>query len=68
MMTALDLEFERALHYHNEGYESDNDYGLSPWITRPICIYFVFTAEASFYPADFITAPVPNLTLHSKIS
>ena len=30
MMTALDLEFERALHYHHEGYESDNDYRLPP--------------------------------------
>ena len=28
MMTALDLEFEKAMHYHNEGYESDNNYGL----------------------------------------
>ena len=28
MMTALDLEFEKAMHYHNEGYQSDNDYGL----------------------------------------
>ena len=27
ILTALDLEFERALHYHDEGYESDNDYG-----------------------------------------
>ena len=24
-ITALDLEFERVLHYHNEGYDSDND-------------------------------------------
>ena len=24
-MTALDLEFERALYYHDEGYDSDND-------------------------------------------
>ena len=28
IMTVLDLEFERALHYHNEGYDSDNDNGL----------------------------------------
>ena len=26
MMTALDLEFEKAMHYHDEGYESHNDY------------------------------------------
>ena len=30
MMTALDLEFDKAIHYHNEGYEGDNDYGLQP--------------------------------------
>ena len=28
MMTALDLEFVKALHYHNKGYKSDNDYVL----------------------------------------
>ena len=30
MMTAPDLEFEKAMHYSDEGYESDNDYGLPP--------------------------------------
>ena len=25
MMTALDLEFEKAMHYHDQGYENDND-------------------------------------------
>ena len=25
MMTGLDLEFERALYYHDEGYKSDNN-------------------------------------------
>ena len=30
MMTAIDLEFKRALHYHDEGYKSNNDYGLPP--------------------------------------
>ena len=56
MMMFLDLEFERALHYRDEGYESDNDYGLLPQITRPICVYSVFTTNASFNPADFTTA------------
>ena len=28
IMTALDLEFEGAAHYQDEGYGSDNDYGL----------------------------------------
>ena len=26
-MTALDLEFQRVLYYHDEGYNSNNDYG-----------------------------------------
>ena len=34
MVTALDLEFERALYYHDEGYESDNDYGFPPCVMR----------------------------------
>ena len=41
MITALDLEFELALHYHNEGYESDNDYGIPPRITRLVCVYSI---------------------------
>ena len=52
MMTALDLEFVRALHYHNKGYEIDNDYGLPPNITRLVCVYSMFSTEASFNPAD----------------
>ena len=28
IVTALDLEFEKAMHYHNKEYESDNDYRL----------------------------------------
>ena len=55
IMTTLDLEFERALHYHNEGYERDNDYGFLPHITRPVHIYSVSSAEASFNPADYTT-------------
>ena len=34
MMTGLDSEFEKAMHYHDEGYESDNDYGLPPQVMR----------------------------------
>ena len=56
MMTALDVEFKRALHYHDGGHESDNDYELPPWMTGPICVYSVFTTEASFNPTDFTTA------------
>ena len=56
MMTTHDLAFERALHYHNEGYESDNDYGLPPHITRPVHVYSMLLAEASFNLADYTTA------------
>ena len=28
MRMDLDLEFEKAMHYHNEGYKSNNHYGL----------------------------------------
>ena len=58
-MTALDLEFESALQFHHEGYESDNDYGLPSWIKRPISVYSVFTTKASFNAADFTTAQHP---------
>ena len=30
MMTALDLEFEKAVHYHDKGYDSDSEYRLPP--------------------------------------
>ena len=46
MMTTLDLKFERALYCHDEGYESNNDYWLPSHITRPVCVYSVFSAEA----------------------
>ena len=59
MMTALDLEFEKAMYYHNEGYESDNDYGLPSWVMMPIHVYLVFTTEASFDPAKFTTTQQP---------
>ena len=59
MMTTLDLEFKRTLHYHDEVYKSNNDYGLSPQITRPIHVYSVFTTETSFNPADFTTTQHP---------
>ena len=53
IMTALDLEFERALHYHDEGYESDNYYRLPTQVMRPICVYSVSTTEASFNPTNY---------------
>ena len=56
MMTALDLKFEKAVHYHNERYESNNNYEFVPQVTRPVCIYAVFTTEASFDTAEFTIA------------
>ena len=53
IMTSLDLEFERALHYHDKGYESDNDYGLPAQVMRPVHVYSVSTTEASFKPTDY---------------
>ena len=53
MMTALDLEFEKAMHYHDGGYESDNDYGLPAQVVRSVHIYSVSTTEESFNPADY---------------
>ena len=50
---ALDLEFEKAMHYYVEGYESDNNYGLPPQVMSPVHIYSVFSHEASFNPADY---------------
>ena len=72
-MTALDLEFERALHYHNKGYDSDNDYGLPGPVMRPVCIYLASTTEASFNPADykgtqFLTSPFTPRQPHWKLT
>ena len=55
MMTTLDMEFVRTLHYHDKGYESGNDYGLPPCTTRLVWIYSVFSAEASFNLANYTT-------------
>ena len=52
IMTVLDLEFERALHYHDEGYGS-NDHGLPGPVMRPVHIYLVSTTKASFNQADY---------------
>ena len=64
MMTALVLEFEKAMHYHDEGYESDNDYVLPPKVMRPIHIYSVFTTKASF---DLTISPKPSAQSHPTL-
>ena len=59
MMTALDLVSEKAMYYHNEGYESNNNHEVPPQVTRPIHIYSVSTTEASFDLAEFMTTQCP---------
>ena len=51
MMTARDLEFEKTMHYHNEGYESDNSYEL---LMSPVHVYLVFTTDAPYNPAKYM--------------
>ena len=53
LMTALDLGFKKDMHYHNEGYESNNNYEPPPQVMRLVHIYSVFTTEAYFNPADY---------------
>ena len=59
IMAALDVEFKWALHYHDEEYETDNDYGLPDPVMRPVHIYLVSTTEASFNPVDYKGAQCP---------
>ena len=59
IITALDLGFKRALHYHDKGYVSDNDYGLPGQVIRPVHVYSVSTTEASFNPTDYNGAQCP---------
>ena len=51
--TALDLEFERVLHCHNKGYDSDNDYALPGPVMRPVHICLVSTTKASLNPTQY---------------
>ena len=53
IMIALDLEFERVLHYYNKGYDSANDNGLPGQFMRPVHIYLVSITEASFNSAHY---------------
>ena len=61
IMTAFDLEFERTLHYYNEGYDSDNNYDLPDPFMRPVYIYLVSMTEASLNPMDYKRHKVPSL-------
>ena len=59
IMTVLDMEFEKAMHCHDERYESDNDHGLPPWVMRPNQVYSVFRNETSFDLANFAITQCP---------
>ena len=61
IMTALDLKFERAIHYLDEGYDSDNDSDLPGPFMRPVCAYLVSMTEASLNHMDYKGAQVPPL-------
>ena len=63
-MTAYDLEFERALHYHNDGYNRDNDYDLPGPFMRPVHVYLVSMTEASLNPMDYKGHKAPPLHPH----
>ena len=56
IITTLDLEFEKALHYQDEEYESNSDYGLPVQVMRPVHIYSASTTVAYFNPADYKAA------------
>ena len=64
-MTALDLDIEKAMHYHNEGYKSDNDHWLPTQVARPIHVYSFFTIKATFNSTEFTTSqhPISPFTL-----
>ena len=53
MMTAMDLEFEKSMHYHDEEYECDNNYEPQLQVMIPVHIYLVFTTEASFNLGEY---------------
>ena len=53
ILTALDLELERVLYYHDEGYDSNDESGLPGLFMRPVHVYLVSTIEASFNPTDY---------------
>ena len=53
IMTTLDSESERALQYHEKGYDNDNDYALPGTFMRHVHIYLVSMSEASLNPVDY---------------
>ena len=63
----IDLEFERALHYHNEGYDSDNDYDLPGPFMRPVHVNLVSVTEAFLSPQT-TRGTRSHLSIHTKVT
>ena len=58
MMITLDLKFEKAMHYHNEGYESNNDYGIPHQVTRAY-LHVLKTSQLG-PPSTQLNSPQPS--------
>ena len=52
-LTSLTESTWLTMHYHEEGYKSDNDYGLPAQVMKPTHIYSVFSTEAFISPAVY---------------
>ena len=65
IMKALDLEFKRALHYHDEGCDSDNDFGLPGPVMRPVHVYFI-SLTGLLQPCRLHESTISHPSLHTK--
>ena len=66
IMSALDLEFERTLHYIDKGYESDNEYGLQTQVWRPVMCLFSLDNWGLLYLCKLQGNTMSYLSLHAK--
>ena len=58
---ALEIEFERALQFHNEGYESGDNYDLPKPLISSTHIYSVSSAdETSFNSVGYQKSTIPT--------
>ena len=63
---ALEIEFERSLHFYDEGYETGDDCGLSKPITSTHIYLVSSAAETSFNPTDIQKSTTPTSPLTPK--
>ena len=60
-MLPLEIEFERALQFHDESYKSSDNYDLPKLLIKPTHIYSVSsTPETSFNPTDYQESATPT--------